>query len=758
MAKQEDGQDGSSLTVIRTYKWAEKNGIKVTPLTKGAKAAIDQNYADPSYQSPPLDRWIKNDLGIGVITGPVNSGPVDIDLDCAEAIHFAPYFLPPTQAVFGRKSKPRSHYLYRVDTPTFDKFAIVDRAKAAASVTTIVEARGERHQTAAPGTINPSGEIVEWAHDPMPELTTVPAQELVRSVQKIALATLVARYVWGAGNHNAPTLYLTGTFFYLKWSQEEVEQFITALMEWDGDKDTGARIGTVRNTYKKGEQGKKIQGAGVLRKQLKDDDLTDRILELAGNPTINLLNEYNERYACVTLGSQFRIAKTDVTPGDDIQFFSADNWKLITATDYMQGTTKPVTKGSVWLASPTRRTYSKVDFLPGQEDTTPVLNLWTGWAVQPCDGDCSAWLDLVRNVLCGGSDELSTWMLNWLANIVLEPMKKSRTSLVLSSHEQGIGKTLAINYFGKILGEGSGYVSVANGEQITGKFNSHLSRALLLHSEEAIFAGDKKHASIIKSLITDSTRTWEPKNVDPITVKNYVRLVSTSNDDRAAAAQMKDRRYTMIDASGAVLSKSLQDAVVKEFETTGPAALLKYLTQEFKYDPEIPQTTIKTQALFDTQMQNSDPVDAWWLDVLREGVLVPEELKDMTKPQDDDWPAVVASKVLHYSAVLNLRAQGVRRLPVREEFAKRLNRMVGVKLERKPVRFVLEDVIERPRDFKEWGFGDRQLAITNMPSLEDCRTAFEEYSGSKVEWPDPDDTTPRFMKSITNFDKTQGLK
>src|SRR5262249_1899582 len=52
---------------------------------------------------------------VGVQLGPKSGDLADVDLDCEEAIALAPYFLPPTPAVFGRASKLRSHYLYVID-------------------------------------------------------------------------------------------------------------------------------------------------------------------------------------------------------------------------------------------------------------------------------------------------------------------------------------------------------------------------------------------------------------------------------------------------------------------------------------------------------------------------------------------------------------------------------------------------------------------------------------------------------------------
>src|SRR4051794_25066687 len=50
---------------------------------------------------------------IGVLLGDPSDGLVDVDLDCPEAIAIAHLYLPPTQCIFGRRSKPRSHYIYR---------------------------------------------------------------------------------------------------------------------------------------------------------------------------------------------------------------------------------------------------------------------------------------------------------------------------------------------------------------------------------------------------------------------------------------------------------------------------------------------------------------------------------------------------------------------------------------------------------------------------------------------------------------------
>jgi hypothetical protein len=265
-----------------------------------------------------------------------------------------------------------------------------------------------------------------------------------------------------------------------------------------------------------------------------------------------------------------------------------------------------------------------------------------------------------------------------------------------------------------------------------------------LHSEEALYAGDKKHASLIKSLITDETRTWEAKYGDVLTVRNFVRLVLTSNEDRAAAAQMGDRRYTIIDASGTTLSKALQDAVVKEMKNGGPAALHHYLTTEFAYDASIPQTTVKTAALAATKMINADPIDAWWHDVLQEGVLLPENLI-WTQYGTEPWPQEVSNQALYLCMCNHAKAMSRRgAIPPVNKFINQLDRLTGTKLKRDRLSFDKPDddeaiMYNAPREIRD--LPRRQRAIMNLPPLQQCRAAFEKHTGQPVQW-DPIDHEP----------------
>ena len=731
----------SSDAVLQTLAWLRKNSFKPVPLHPRSKAAISPAYARPNYKPPDDDFWKEHNHGVGIVTGPDSGGPVDIDCDCVEAIYFAARFLPKTGAVFGRKSKPRSHYLYKVDTPGFDKQAFLDpKLKDNA---TIVEARGDGgHQTVMPGSVHEtSGELVEWSELAFPEVTIVPAAELSRAVRKVAIATLVSRYVWAPGYHNEPAKHLSGLLYYLDWTADEAEELISAVMDYTDDHDK-SRLPTVRATYKRGEAGKKISGAGVLRAQLNDDALVDKLLEWAGSPTVNLLQEYNDRFACVMVEGKFRVAAVGVGSGQPPVFMLKDDFLNRMGTDFttleVDGKLKTVPKAALWLKSPRRRQYDDVDFRPGEEDDGKTLNLWGGWALQPDPRDdyaerCEAFLDLVFEVICGGNEEMAFWLINWMANIVREPMKKSMTAPVITGVE-GAGKSLMVGYFGMILGPA--YTVVTQDRHLTGNFNRHLAGTLLLHSEEALYGGDRKHASIIRSLITDDTRMFEQKGIDAKSVKNFLRLILLCNPNHLAAPAMPgDRRYTVFDTGHRKADDALIARVMEEKESGGPAALFRYLL-EFDYDPKLARSNVKNASLSEMKAENLQPVEAWWLETLNRGSLLPDRLAWAQQPPKAHWPVAFGSPALHAAMGVALHQRGVRHIPHEVSFNHLIEKMVGRPCQRYQRDYGNELVGEMGVP-QSWALlGNRQLSWVDFPTLKQCRAGFDRYIGQTLDWPD----------------------
>lgn len=99
---------------------------------------------------------------IGIRLGTASANLIDVDLDSEAAIALASTFLPSTGAIFGRASKPRSHWLYLVDPPPKPAQYKDVGGKM------LVELRSTGQQTIFPGSFHPCGEVIRWDREDPP--------------------------------------------------------------------------------------------------------------------------------------------------------------------------------------------------------------------------------------------------------------------------------------------------------------------------------------------------------------------------------------------------------------------------------------------------------------------------------------------------------------------------------------------------------------------------------------------------------------
>jgi Bifunctional DNA primase/polymerase, N-terminal len=126
----------------------------------------------------------------GILLGNPSGGLVDVDLDCPEAIDLAKDFLPPTR-IFGRASKPASHWIYTCAPVETAKYSEpVDRGVKPAM---LVELRATGCQTVFPGSVHECGEPIEWTDESNPIATIEPA-DLYKRVARLAVACLLIRH------------------------------------------------------------------------------------------------------------------------------------------------------------------------------------------------------------------------------------------------------------------------------------------------------------------------------------------------------------------------------------------------------------------------------------------------------------------------------------------------------------------------------------------------------------------------------------
>lgn len=190
---------GTALEVARTYTRA---GWRVVPIEfrKKRPPELLAHWQDLRLAETDLGRYFNGaPQNVGVLLGEPSGGLVDIDLDCDEAIAIAPSLLPPTRATFGRKSKPRSHYLYVAPGAELERLLETVVLNGQKKRRTLVEIRSTGGQTVFPGSTHETGEAIEWSED-LPdgtELAEVAARvspaALREAVLSLAAAVLLVR-------------------------------------------------------------------------------------------------------------------------------------------------------------------------------------------------------------------------------------------------------------------------------------------------------------------------------------------------------------------------------------------------------------------------------------------------------------------------------------------------------------------------------------------------------------------------------------
>jgi hypothetical protein len=231
---------------------------------------------DPGYDGWPQLRLTDADLdryfppgdakNIGILNGEPSHNTADVDLDCPQAVRAAARLLPGTGWIFGRKTAPRSHHVYRTDRPL---------AKAQVEYrdldgTMLVELRGTGGLTIfPPSTHRETGEPIGWEEFGDP--ADVELDALRQAVGEVAAAALLARHWPSKGSRDSAAMALAGGLTRAGWAEERVSRLCRTVAEAAGDEEAHMRAGKASGTARKLEEGEKTTGWPSLEKLLKGD-------------------------------------------------------------------------------------------------------------------------------------------------------------------------------------------------------------------------------------------------------------------------------------------------------------------------------------------------------------------------------------------------------------------------------------------------------------------------------------------------------
>jgi Family of unknown function (DUF5906) len=376
-------------------------------------------------------------------------------------------------------------------------------------------------------------------------------------------------------------------------------------------------------------------GIGVKYARRSDLDLVKEIARIrskasksaaaAADPLSELIGEFNSQYAVVNEAGQAMVYEQLIDPirgrtvlvrikfPDFKKFYQ--NRRLTVAKAGSGSVTR--TAADWWLNHEQRRQYlGGVVFDPTGNAPADCWNLWSGFAVEPQPGDWSLMRDHIRKVICSGDDALTEYLLNWIARMFQQPNKPGEVAVVLRG-AKGAGKGIVCVWLIRAWGQHG--LHITNAKHLVGNFNAHLRDCVALFVDEAFFAGDRQHESVLKGIITESTLPIEGKYQNVVEVLNMLHVMMASNSDWVVPASHDERRFAVFDvADNRVGDRRYFADIAAQMENGGLGAMIYDMLHRDISGFEV-RDVPETGALADQKKHSLDSLDRWWLNVLERG-------------------------------------------------------------------------------------------------------------------------------------------
>ena len=465
----------------------------------------------------------------------------------------------------------------------------------------------------------------------------------------------------------------------------------------------------------------------------------------------------NEEFAFVLLGSKGLILRfrSDAPPTDRVTFLSVDAFKHFQSNKFIykdvvikvpqtdQYLIKPqgIPLAKYWMESRGRRTYDGIEFFPRPETVDPddkqfghdrptarYFNLWQGFSVTPDTATSphlrrqrySVFYDHLHSNVCNGNQTHADWIFAWIAHLLQKPRERPGTAIVLRGGE-GVGKTKIGEVVGSLIA--AHYALVDDPRYVTGNFNAHMASCLLLQVDEGYWAGDKAGEGRIKGLLTSPAQMIERKGIDPVRLRNFVRVLFTSNEDWVVPVGLDGRRFAVFQvAEHAKQNHAYFAEMDRQLREGGREALLADLLELDLSTPSAPdiRSVPYTGALLEQKIRSLDPIDTWWFARLTEGA--------QTR-SFHTWARSVQFSDLFSDYISASEQSGIRRKAAETEFGIRMRKLVANLKSHRSTEDV--DVGGETGSVRATR---KRVQVWTFPSLLECRAAFERLLGQQVDW------------------------
>lgn len=442
-----------------------------------------------------------------------------------------------------------------------------------------------------------------------------------------------------------------------------------------------------------------------------------------------LLGELALRYAVALDGGEWRVHYEDEVPGIGRVWTTMSEQAFAKRWPHRFGAS---TLGKVFLHRAPRLDRVICHPRPSELDAgirQSSLNLWGGFAVAPAgpEARCDRLLAHLYHVIANGDDAVYHYVLCWCAYLVQCPEQRHRTALVLQGGK-GTGKSLLGRVLADLVGRRHAAV-LSNTYHLTGHFNAILRDKVLVVADEAFWAGDRASENVLKALVTDPTLTLEGKGKDAVVVPNMLSFLMTSNADWVVPASMDDRRWAVLEVAGDKAGdRAYFDGLHAEVEAGGLGALLRELLalDLTGWSPEFDRP--KTAALLAQAQHSLPPLERWWTDRLRDGLVFTRTRANVAEAvlaDTDGWAegCVVPAAVLLDEVLADLDFHRVGGFDRSRATATALGGFL---------RKVLGADLRKVR--RSVGMGTRREWAYELPALAVCRARYARGNTTIADW------------------------
>ena len=246
----------------------------------------------------------------------------------------------------------------------------------------------------------------------------------------------------------------------------------------------------------------------------------------------------------------------------------------------------------LWLGDETRKTLTKMDFIPSNPKTTLapkcVYNMFQGYSAKlPVENkeyefDVEAEVKRFINhlsLLVGHEEEGLNYLINYIADLIQNPYNLPSVALVFKS-KQGLGKDLMVNYIEKIIGESLVY-RTENMEEIYGTFNPAVKGKLVVQLNELEGKDGFAKKEKLKGSITAEHLNINEKNVKQFDIHNSIRFFIFSNNLTPIEIPVDDRRFVVYEGADLLPEKERDDYYNPLFDNLNNEDVINRLLEYF---------------------------------------------------------------------------------------------------------------------------------------------------------------------------------